>query len=159
MNNRKSLIIQEGTLSAKFPCSNTKRNRENSLIWVCSITPSPLSSTYTLKLRYLKDNEVKVYVIEPKPLALADGHLFLPHVYSTSEQSLCLFYSKAREWNSSMLFTDTIIPWACEWLVHYECWVSTGKWNGGGINHNTESLKQDFKLNETTNEPNRFKNK
>ena len=31
-----------------------------------------------------------------------------------------------------MLIADTIVPWTCEWLVHYEIWFATGEWHGGG---------------------------
>ncbi|MCX7648982.1 MAG: hypothetical protein N2050_00325 [Flavobacteriales bacterium] len=141
-NNKISLIVQEGALKNMFPDGIIKRFREESLTWTCSITPSPLSNTYKLKLSYQRNRGVDVFVMEPKPLALAEGKNFLPHVYSTPEQRLCLYYPKAREWNESMLFTKTIIPWACEWLCHYELWVCTGIWHGGGIHHETEAEKQ-----------------
>lgn len=139
--NRKSLIIQAGTLKSKFPNSNIKRDGEEKLIWIHSITPSPLSETYKIKLLYIKNKGVKVFVIEPKPLVLAKGKMYLPHVYSTLEQQLCLYYPKTNEWNNGMLFTDSIIPWACEWLFHYEIWVGTGEWQGGGIHEETEVEK------------------
>ena len=31
-----------------------------------------------------------------------------------------------------MFIADTIVPWACEWLLHYEIWLATGEWHGGG---------------------------
>ena len=31
-----------------------------------------------------------------------------------------------------MLIADTIVPWTCEWLIHYEIWLATGEWHGGG---------------------------
>jgi hypothetical protein len=70
------------------------------------------------------------------------------HVYDTNEQRICLYYRKAREWNSSMFLSDTIIPWASEWLLHHELWVMTGVWSGGGI-HNAPKI--DLQLEEVTN--------
>ena len=32
-----------------------------------------------------------------------------------------------------MNIAETIIPWASEWLLHYEIWLATGEWQGGGI--------------------------
>ena len=29
-----------------------------------------------------------------------------------------------------MLIVDTIVPWAAEWLLHYEIWLATGEWFG-----------------------------
>jgi hypothetical protein len=151
-SNRLSLIVQEGTLKSIFPSCSVYREKEEVLIWKHSITPTPLSDTYRLKLVYKRNEGVKVYVLDPKPLQLAQGKSLLPHVYSTTDQRLCLYYPTTREWDTTMLYTKTIIPWACEWLYHYEIWVGTGTWNGGGIHHETEAEKQANKIKETINE-------
>lgn len=39
----------------------------------------------------------------------------------------------AKEWLGGMAIAKTIIPWVIEWLVCYEGWLVTGRWNGGGI--------------------------
>jgi len=31
-----------------------------------------------------------------------------------------------------MSIASTILPWASEWLFHYEIWRATGEWTGGG---------------------------
>lgn len=141
-SNRMSLIVQEYTLRSMFPDSIIRRIREESLTWSCWVKPSPLSNIYQLKLQIVKNCGVKVHVIDPKPLRLAVGKEHLPHVYSTPDQRLCLYYPNRKEWNDCMLFTKTIIPWACEWLCHYELWLCTGMWHGGGIHHETKAEKQ-----------------
>lgn len=141
-------------LKKMFPDGVTKRFREESLTWTCMVTPSPLSNTYTLKLKYKRNQGVNVYVIAPKPLPLAEGKKSLPHVYSTPEQRLCLYYPNGIEWNAGMLYTKTIIPWACEWLCHYELWVAIGTWYGGGSHHKTEAEKQANKQKETIDDAN-----
>ncbi len=139
---RISLIHQAGTLKSYFPNSEIKRRGENEIAWIGTVIPSPLSATYKLGLHYKYNKGAKVYVIDPKPLHLAKGESVLPHVYSTPEQQLCLYYPKDKEWNTGMYYVKTLIPWACEWLVHYECWVATGTWHGGGIHIETEAEKQ-----------------
>ena len=32
-----------------------------------------------------------------------------------------------------MYLAETILPWASEWLAHYEGWLYTGEWKGGGV--------------------------
>lgn len=150
--NRISLIAQEGTLKSYFPGTRIFRKGEMELIWTGAVTPSPLSATYTLHLHYKFKEGAKVYVINPKPLKLADGKTKLPHVYSTPEQRLCLYYPAGNEWNTSMFYVKTLIPWACEWLYHYELWVATGTWSGGGIEHETEAEKQANKQKEANDE-------
>ncbi|OJW82391.1 MAG: hypothetical protein BGO69_17010 [Bacteroidetes bacterium 46-16] len=95
-----------------------------------------MGAWYKVKLHYIKNKSLSFYVIEPKPLQLANGHAELPHVYSTEEQKLCLYYPDGTEWNPGLLLTKTVIPWAHEWLFHYELWVGSGIWSGGGKKHN-----------------------
>lgn len=72
--------------------------------------------------------------LSPSLRSLSDGRK-PPHVFNEAGDPLCLFYAAAREWNSSMLIARTIVPWACEWLLHFEAWLFTGEWDGGGISH------------------------
>jgi hypothetical protein len=131
-NRRISLIIQEGKLKSIYPNSTISRNRENNLKWIGIIRPTPLSKEYEVNLIYGKDKGVDVYITKPKELMLYNGKKELPHVYSTKKQKLCLYYPKYREWTVEQLYTDSIIPWTSEWLMHYELWLITGIWNGGG---------------------------
>ncbi len=128
--------VQAGKLLSLFPTSIIQYS-QNELTWKHSITPTPLSSRYEIKLHYVRGHNPNVYVIKPK-LVFSEGTTKLPHVYSTDKQWLCLYYRKGREWNSGILIANTIIPWACEWLCHYELWVCTGTWHGGGIHYEPE---------------------
>lgn len=42
----------------------------------------------------------------------------------------CACFTGAREWNPSMPISRTIVPWACEWLLHFEAWLYTAVWKG-----------------------------
>lgn len=150
---RISLLHQAGALRAYFPQSTVKRDGEQSLIWVGKLQPSALGGIYTVKLHYSRKDGVAVYVLDPK-LLLAKGATALPHVYSTPKQQLCLYYPPGNEWNPGMWFVQSIIPWASEWLYHYELWIATdGKWLGGGIDHNPpqdKSINQQDLVDGTT---------
>lgn len=131
---RVSLIHQAGALKSYFPESTIIRKGEDELIWIGSITPAPLSETYRIKLHYKRGSFIRIRVIDQK-LRLAEGKTKLPHVYSTPKQELCLYYPKDNEWHPGMYYVKSLIPWASEWLYHYEIWVGTGEWHGGGIEH------------------------
>lgn len=135
-----NLAVQAGKIKLLFPLSNPSFN-QNELTWKYTVTPSPLSASYEIKLHYSKGQQPNVYVINQK-LELYPGEIGLPHVYNTTKQWLCIYYRKEREWKNNMLFADTVIPWTCEWLLHYECWLATGIWHGGGIHNVTEVEKQ-----------------
>lgn len=110
-----------------------KSSMDNSgFVWTCSIKPTELSQTYTIKIVYHLNQLPQCYVVNPKPLALAEGATRLPHTYNSKKQQLCLFYPSLHEWDSTMSISKTIVHWAVQWLFYYEIWLYTGVWNGGG---------------------------
>lgn len=104
------------------------------LRWRGKLRPSPLSREYLVQIDYSTNKFPRVLVLEPKPRELAGGQK-PPHVYTGEGDPLCLFYPPAGEWSSSMLIARTIVPWTCEWLFHFEAWLFSGEWDGGGIEH------------------------
>jgi len=135
-NNYLSLTTQNIHLKQLYPDSHIRRFREEYLIWTDTITPSPLGGRYKVKMVYIKNKcSIEFYVVEPKPLKLAEGKDKLPHVYSHEEQKLCLFFPDGKEWTPKLLLSETIVPWAYEWLFHYELWLGSGIWKGGGKGH------------------------
>ncbi len=125
---RLSLILQRLALYRMFPESNLYINK-NELVWEGELTPSIMSCTYRVELRYRLEYPPTVRVLDP-PLETREGEQ-IPHLYPDGR--LCLYYPKAREWNSSKHLSDTIVPWASEWLFFYEIWLATGTWTGGGV--------------------------
>lgn len=126
------LIVQANKLQLYFPDSKCSI-KQNILVWKGYLQPTHLSPKYLIKVVYQREKHPNVYVLEPKPLILAEGKSKLEHVYDTTKQHLCIYYKKAKEWNESKFIAETIIPWTSEWLFHYEIWVTTGTWHGGGI--------------------------
>lgn len=116
-------------LKAVFTDDASAQYDSNELTWEGNLTPSPLSQTYRVKVYLRKGKRPKIFVLEPK-LQIPEGKK-LPHVYSKND--LCLYYPNGNEWNEEKFLVQTIIPWTSEWLYHYEIWLTTGKWNGGGI--------------------------
>ncbi len=104
------------------------------LIWRCDLRPSAFSREYFAEIDYRLGRFPTTRILKPVPRELAGG-CKPPHVYADPGDPLCLFYAAAREWNSSMLIARTIVPWTCEWLFHFEAWLFTGEWDGGGISH------------------------
>lgn len=127
------IAIQAASIKQMFPETSVNNIHDSQLTWSHTITPSPLGENYKVKLVYHLTESPKVFILEPKPLVLAKGKTKLEHCYDQKLQRLCLYYPKYYEWHSSMLLTETIIPWTYDWLFHYEIWVGTGIWTGGGI--------------------------
>ncbi|MFI7691622.1 hypothetical protein ACIBQ6_21320 [Nonomuraea sp. NPDC049655] len=102
---------------------------------IVQLQPTPASRTYTIRLVYRHGRRPCVTVVDP-PLALHPDARALPHVYPKDE--LCLYYPG--QWSHDMLLAKTILPWTAEWLNHYELWLITGRWAGGGHADATEAL-------------------
>ena len=108
--------------------------------WSCSVvqswlrcrgklTPSALSETYTVTLQYNLNDSPIVHVVDP---ALRQYEGRKPeHLYE--DDSLCLYLPGGHEWSRDQLLVKTVVPWTCEWLLHYEFWLCTGEWSGGGL--------------------------
>ena len=121
--------LQLGVIRHHFPHA-TGRIRRSELVCTVTLQPSPASRAYTLRVTHHYGKHPQVDVIEPN-LQLRDDASQLPHVFRGDH--LCLYYD--REWNESLLLARTVLPWASEWLLHYELWLATGTWHGGGTTH------------------------
>jgi len=102
------------------------------LIWHGPLRPSPFSREYLTLIEYCRGKNPTTRIIRPSLRSLC-GDRKIPHIYKGDGDPLCLFYPPADEWNSSKWIANTIVPWACEWLLHFEAWLFTGEWDGGGI--------------------------
>lgn len=124
--NRRTLIQQLATL-AQLPVTTTVTIERGRLSWSGELQPSPLSDIYTVRITYATGQRApSVTVLRPELGGAAVESL--PHVYT--HDHLCLCYPW--QWTDDKLISRTIVPWASEWLVHYEIWKATGTWRGGG---------------------------
>jgi hypothetical protein len=121
----RSLPQQAFALSARFPHGRLTLTR-GTLTWTGEITPTELSRTYLVRIRYRFGATPKVTVIRPT-LRTRRGEC-LPHVYTGD--ILCVHEDV--DWAPTMSVADTTVPWAAEWLLYYEIWLATGTWEGGG---------------------------
>jgi len=96
------------------------------LSWEGTVRPHQLSNEYLLQLTAQDGQTPTVFVVAPQLRPNSRG--LLPHVYD--DGSLCL--NRFGDWSPAMLVTDSVIPWACEWLVAYELWLATDTWFGDG---------------------------
>lgn len=126
-----SVIEQLNFLKATYKGSRGNAYR-GTFTWYFDIQPLSISNIYRLKITYKMGQFPQTFIISPKPLPLANGASILPHTYDTKTQRLCLFHPKYREWNRTKRIDETIVHWAAQWIVYYECWVLTGVWQGGG---------------------------
>lgn len=139
--NKLSLLEQRLALRSYFPDALFSPPSVHHLTFTHWVQPTALSIRYQIQLVHNWGESPKVYVLDPKPLPLHPGRTSLPHVYSHAEQRLCLYNPVEHEWSANMFHVRTTLPWTVEWLMHYEIWVGTGTWNGGGTTHSSSKFE------------------
>ena len=137
---RKKITLAQQKLAIRRKYSNSVsdcRIEKGTLRCVLSIRPTDDSREYDISLEYKMRTSPGVYLINQG--LMNNKKDALPHCYKCNYLSpneehikLCLFYPGREEWNGFMFLSDTIIPWAVEWLYYYEQWRMTGEWYGGG---------------------------
>lgn len=125
-----SLTLQAIRLQRLYPHVERPLVQNGRLLWAIPLQPTPISVSYTVGVDYREPKPVRLYVVEPE-LVTRPGEK-LPHTFG-EDGSLCLHY---REFSPATEYiADVLVPWAAEWLLHYELWLATGEWHGGGIEH------------------------
>ena len=123
-----ALVHEARLLDGHYPHGKTTL-KAGVLQWTGELQPSEVSRRSLVALRYAPPYHPRVFVRRPKLVVDTDGNL--PHIYP--DGSLCLH--EPGQWSPGDPIAKTILPWACEWLLHYEFWLATGEWCGSGGNH------------------------
>jgi hypothetical protein len=101
------------------------------VFWIGQIQPSALSETYKVRIEYPLGGRPLVWILEPKLHENRNNDNNVPHTFR--DGSVCLHLPGG--WTPDMFVGDKIIPWLGLWLLHYEYWLATGLWHGGGHKH------------------------
>lgn len=86
---------------------------------------------YDIKIVYAPGAPPKVFVLNPEVEYRNHAHT---HFYP-ADNSLCLYYPGDLYWTARHHLHDTIIPWLAEWLVFYELYQITGRWESASVDH------------------------
>lgn len=126
-----SLTVQLMHLRRLHPDGRGEVRRDR-LFWQQDIRPHALAHRYRCRLEHTLGDYPLMYCIDPPLSALAEGRR-LPHVRTRTEPiALCLFVYGPKCWHGQMLLGDVVVPLAFYWLAHFEEWLFTGVWRGGG---------------------------
>lgn len=131
-----TIAIQKFNIRKSFKAMIVKDYYGIGLKMLLKIQPTEYSKYYEVLLEYKSVLTKPQIFVCMDQLEIGDDKEEIPHNYGTKDinekkyLSLCLYYKN--EWNATMKISETIIPWICEWLYHFEFWSITGKWYGGG---------------------------
>lgn len=103
--------------------------------WTASflLRPTADSRAYRVQVEFTRSSRPSVRILAPNLLALSCARI-PPHLYPPIEHPLrlCLFHPHRGEWTRAMSIADSMVPWAAEWLMHFELWLVTDEWRAGG---------------------------
>ena len=137
-----SLIQQKIALLSSYKESNCYIDK-NILCWSAKLRPTQLSRTYQIRITYKLRESPKVWVIGEE-LEKLDAPDF-PHTFEIDVEKkmvrICL--CRRFEFSSFNYLANSIVPWSIEWLYHYEMWLATEIWHGGGIHPIVGKKKDD----------------
>lgn len=126
---------QHALMKAAFGDRFKVRFNGPSAKWQGSVIPFDGAGSYLIQVEYTIKDVPRVRILDPQ-LIVRQGDKRLPHTYPDEDNRRnlvrpCLFVPD--EWDARSHIAATIVPWTCEWLLHYEMWVVTGEWLGGGL--------------------------
>ena len=115
---RDNLVLQKSAMKSRYP-NFMFVEKGNSKYWIGRLKPSEYSEDYRVKIIYRNGIAPKAFILSPE--LKKNKHLY-------SDGSLCLFYPEEQRWKTRWLIAKIFVPWICEYLYFYECWLETGKW-------------------------------
>lgn len=131
----KQLLIQILRMRQQFPGFRYDRR---ALAWYGELQPTTDSPRYRLRVGYFPGDQPRVRVLAPALVPEARA------LHRYQDGSLCLYHPEDGDWTSTSYVADTIIPWAAEWLLYYECWLADPerRWLGPEAPHGDADRKE-----------------
>lgn len=140
-----SISIQKHNMRKKFSKLIKKEFEGKNLLMILELQHSIDSHKFIVEVEYTEEHKKPKVFIEASQFNV-DKLEDIPHKYGIKNRrgkkyvEICLYYK--HEWNRSMNISDTIVPWAIEWLYFYDMWLITKKWLGGGKHPTKKDIKK-----------------
>jgi hypothetical protein len=134
----RSVWAQINRMQRRWPDFRLSNGGNGFISWVGPLRG--LQQPYSMRVFWSFRTLGKPYVqlIAP-PLKPREGASYevIPHLIYFADKpelsALCLFDPDGCEWKPTMLIADTTVPWAADWLKHYEFWHYDGIWRGKSV--------------------------
>lgn len=120
--------LQKVKVEQSYPCFSCKAYADR-LECLGSIRPDPEDPEgmrYKVKIVYRQ--KPSVWIVSPKIEISRSIHMY-------RDGSLCLYYPVDFTWTDKENLHEKILPWTAEWLVFYERYLYSGKWEGREAPH------------------------
>lgn len=119
--------FQKYNIDKNYSCFKTSVIK-GKLICSGEIQPTSDCEKYKIRIEFFPGRQPRVYIKSPVIPAKGDIHIY-------NEGFLCLFDPSETNWKDTLKISEYTIPWLVEWVLYYELWKITGKWEGLSSNH------------------------
>lgn len=131
----RSAWAQKARMDQRWPQFEIDVAGRDALVWTGWLRGFQMAYTVSILWEFGRTRPPLAYVLSPRLRPRKGGTMLeIPHLIFDRENpelsALCLFDPEGGEWDPTMLIADTTIPWASEWLHHYELWRVDGVWRG-----------------------------
>lgn len=99
------------------------RIENDALICTGKLQPTPECDTYKVQIEFIPGMSPSVYIKSPKIKVSHQTHVY-------NEGCLCLYDPMELKWKDTFKLAEYTIPWTIEWILYYELWKLSGKWEG-----------------------------
>lgn len=143
-----TIPIQKYIIKSKFKYIIEKEYKNRGIKLLLNLQPTEESKCYKVLLEYKNLQRKPQLYLDISDLKIKNK-ADIPHKYGINEVNgkeyvnMCLYYGK--EWSYTMKISETIIPWAAEWIYFFEIWLITGKWCGGGKHPTNKDIEKNTK--------------
>ncbi|GAB4038006.1 nucleotidyltransferase domain-containing protein [Spirosoma gilvum] len=120
--------LQERWIEETYPGIFSFNVRNGVLTCKGKIRPTDDCDEYRITIQYVSGKPPRVYINSHRIKSSRSIHMY-------SDGSLCLHYPPDIKWKHRTSVANFTIPWTAEWIVCYELWKITGKWEGSAIKH------------------------
>lgn len=138
LQRQRHFLFQKMHIQRAYPGFNCRilpnRNNPEKLVCTGIIQPDIDSPEYVVEIEYT-GGPPQVRILRPEIRPKPEIHMY-------SDGTLCLYFPDEFKWKQSHMIHKTIINWIAEWLVFYERYLWTGKWEGPEAPHGNEGQKE-----------------
>ena len=128
-NDYQALYLQKMGIEKQYQCFKcTIQDHGQSLICKGFLQPLDYIEPYQIEIIQIAFKTPKVFIKTPKIEVNPKIHIY-------KEGNLCLFYPPDLKWKVNISVADYMIPWVNEWIVYYEIYKISGKWEGPAAPH------------------------
>lgn len=121
--------LQKARIEKAYDCFRCRLLEHGKCI-VCTgrLKPLPEIEEYRVTIQQVDGTAPYVFITSPEIAYNEEIHMY-------KDRRLCLYFPEDMKWTSNLSIAELTIPWINEWIIYYELYKISGKWEGPSAPH------------------------